>query len=53
MNQDLIQYLQKQIATTNDRLKHFTHGPNGEKHPNRFLYWKNDFDGSNLFGIQE
>ena len=50
MNQDLIQYLQKQIATTDDRLKHFTHGPNGEKHPSRFLYVKlreyiNDFVG--------
>lgn len=40
MNQDLIQYLQKQILTTDDRLKHFTHGPNGEKHPQRFLYVK-------------
>jgi len=40
MNQDLIQYLQKQILTTNDRLKHFTHGANGEKHPRRFLYVK-------------
>ncbi|MFC1615194.1 ATP-binding protein [Patescibacteria group bacterium] len=48
MNQDLIQYLQKQILTTNDRLKHFTHGLNGEKYPTRFLYVKlkkyiNDF----------
>ncbi len=40
MNQDLIQYLQKQVATTDDRLKHFTHGPNGEKHPQRFLFVK-------------
>ncbi len=48
MNQDLIQYLQKQILTTDDRLKHFTHNLNGEKHPQRFLYVKlqkyiNDF----------
>jgi len=48
MNQDLIQYLQKQILTTDDRLKHFTHSLNGEKHPSRFLYVKlqkyiNDF----------
>ncbi len=48
MNQNLIQYLQKQILTTDDRLKHFTHSLNGEKYPNRFLYVKlqkyiNDF----------
>lgn len=48
MNQDLIQYLQKQILTTDDRLKHFTHGLSGKKHPQRFLYVKlqkyiNDF----------
>ena len=48
MNQDLVQYLQKQILTTDDRLKHFTHNLNGGKHPNRFLYVKlkkyiNDF----------
>ena len=48
MNQELIQYLQKQISTTDDRLKHFTHGPSGEKYPKRFLYVKlqkyiNDF----------
>lgn len=40
MNQDLIQYLQKQILTTDDRLKHFTHSLNGEKYPQRFLYVK-------------
>lgn len=40
MNQDLIQYLQKQILTTDDRLKHFTHSPAGEKYPQRFLYVK-------------
>ena len=48
MNQELIQYLQKQILTMDDRLKHFTHAPNGERHPKRFLYVKlkkyiNDF----------
>ncbi|MBU0722511.1 AAA family ATPase [Patescibacteria group bacterium] len=40
MNQDLIQYLQKQILTTDDRLKHFTHSLNGERYPQRFLYVK-------------
>lgn len=40
MNQDLIQYLQKQILTADNRLKHFTHNLNGEKHPRRFLYVK-------------
>lgn len=40
MNQDLIQYLQKQISTTDDRLKHFTHSLSGEKHSQRFLYVK-------------
>ncbi|PIU14413.1 hypothetical protein COT20_02775 [bacterium (Candidatus Gribaldobacteria) CG08_land_8_20_14_0_20_39_15] len=48
MNQDLIQYVQKQIFTIDDRLKHFTHGLNGEKYAQRFLYVKlqkyiNDF----------
>ena len=48
MNQDLIQYLQKQILTTDDRLRHFTHGLSGERYPQRFLYVKlqkyiNDF----------
>jgi len=48
MKQELIQYLQKQIQTTDDRLRHFTHSPGGEKYPQRFLYVKlqkyiNDF----------
>lgn len=48
MKQELIQYLQKQILTTDDRLRHFTHSSNGEKYPQRFLYVKikkyiNDF----------
>ncbi|MEI7749758.1 MAG: AAA family ATPase [Candidatus Moraniibacteriota bacterium] len=40
MNQELILYIQKQISTTDNRLKHFTHGPNGERYPKRFLYVK-------------
>ncbi|MBA4321102.1 MAG: hypothetical protein C0412_22150, partial [Flavobacterium sp.] len=48
MEQELIQYLQKQIQTTDNRLKHFTHSLSGEKYPRRFLYVKlqkyiNDF----------
>lgn len=48
MKEELIQYVQKQIATTDDRLRHFTQSPNGEKYPRRFLYVKlkqyiNDF----------
>lgn len=50
MNQELIQYLQKQIFTFNERLKNFTHSPSGKKYPNRFLFVKlkkyiNDFLG--------
>jgi len=40
MNQELIQYLQKQILTMDNRLKHFTHGASGMKHPRRFLFVK-------------
>lgn len=40
MKKDLIEYLQKQILTTDDRLDHFTHHVSGEKHPKRFLYMK-------------
>lgn len=48
MNQELIQYLQKQISTTDSRLKVFTHALNGTQYPKRFLYAKlqkyiNDF----------
>ncbi len=48
MKQELIKYLQKQILTADDRLRHFTHGPDGKKYPQRFLYVKlqkyiNDF----------
>jgi len=44
---ELIQYLQKQIFTTTERLRHFTH-LDGKKHPKRFLFVKiqkyiNDF----------
>jgi len=40
MNQELIQYLQQQIRTTNERLKRFTHSPDGKKHPRRFIFVK-------------
>ena len=40
MNQELVQYLQQQIRTTNERLKRFTHSPDGKKHPKRFIFVK-------------
>lgn len=40
MNQELIQYLQQQIRTTDERLKRFTHSPDGEKYPKRFIFVK-------------
>ena len=40
MNQELIQYLQQQIRTTNERLKRFTHSTDGKKHPKRFMFVK-------------
>ncbi|MBI4234960.1 ATP-binding protein [Candidatus Peregrinibacteria bacterium] len=40
MNQGLVQYLQQQIRTTNERLKRFTHSPDGKKHPRRFIFVK-------------
>ncbi|PJA01941.1 hypothetical protein COX74_00100 [bacterium (Candidatus Gribaldobacteria) CG_4_10_14_0_2_um_filter_41_16] len=48
MNQELIQYLQQQIRTTDERLKRFTHSIEGKKYPNRFMFVKlrqyiNDF----------
>ncbi len=48
MNQELIQYLQQQIRTTDERLKRFTHNPLGKKYPKRFMFVKikkyiNDF----------
>jgi len=48
METELIQYLQKQILTTDDRLERFTHSLAKEKYPSRFLFVKlqkyiNDF----------
>jgi len=48
MNQELVQYLQQQIRTTDERLKRFTHDPAGKKYPSRFMFVKieqyiNDF----------
>jgi predicted AAA+ superfamily ATPase len=40
MNQDLIQYLQRQIRTSGDRLKRYTHDISGNEHPKRFLFVK-------------
>ncbi|HRY36276.1 MAG TPA: ATP-binding protein [Candidatus Magasanikbacteria bacterium] len=50
MNQELIQYLQKQIRTVEDRLYKYTHNTQGGKLPQRFLFVKiqkylNDFLG--------
>lgn len=50
MNQELIQYLQQQIRTTDERLKRFTCDPAGKKYPGRFMFVKlqqyiNDFLG--------
>lgn len=48
MQQELIQYLQKQIRTTEDRISKYTHDLRGEQLPGRFLFVKiqkylNDF----------
>ena len=48
MNQQLVQYLQQQIRTADERLKRFTHNQNGIKYPQRFMFVKlnkyvNDF----------
>lgn len=40
MKQELIQYLQHQIRTTEERLKRFTHSRDGTKYPSRFMYIK-------------
>ncbi|OGJ43322.1 hypothetical protein A3J23_00965 [Candidatus Peregrinibacteria bacterium RIFCSPLOWO2_02_FULL_48_14] len=40
MNQELVQYLQQQIRTTNERVKRFTHSMDGRKHPKRFIFVK-------------
>lgn len=38
MNQELVEYLQRQIRTTDERLKRFTHSPAGDKYPRRFMF---------------
>lgn len=38
INQELVQYLQQQIRTTDERLKRFTHDLAGKKHPRRFMF---------------
>lgn len=48
MQQELIQYLQKQIRTTEDRINKYTHNLKGEALPSRFMFIKikkylNDF----------
>ncbi|MDO8505417.1 MAG: AAA family ATPase [bacterium] len=40
MNTELVQYLQQQIRTTDERLKRFTHSIDGKKHPRRFMFKK-------------
>jgi predicted AAA+ superfamily ATPase len=40
MNHELVEYLQRQIRTTDIRLKHFTHNINEEKYPKRFMFVK-------------
>ncbi|MFA7170900.1 MAG: AAA family ATPase [Candidatus Paceibacterota bacterium] len=48
MNQELVQYLQQQIRTSDERLKRFTHDIKGKPYPSRFMFVKlkqyvNDF----------
>lgn len=40
MRPELIQYLQQQIRTTDERLKRFSHGTDGKRHPRRFMFVK-------------
>ena len=40
MNQELIQYLQQQIRTTDERLRRFTHSIAGDKYPQRLMFAK-------------
>lgn len=40
MNQELVQYLQQQIRTNDERLKRFTHDREGKKYPSRFMFVK-------------
>lgn len=42
MNQNIIQYLQQQIRTTDERLKRFTHDVKGKNLPARFMFVKLD-----------
>lgn len=40
MKKELIQYIQQQIRTTDERIKRYTHNPKGEKYPRRFMFEK-------------
>lgn len=40
MNPELVQYIQQQIRTNNDRIRRFTENPKGKKHPKRYLFIK-------------
>lgn len=40
MNQELVQYLQQQIRTLDERLKVFTHDKKSKPYPNRFMFVK-------------
>ena len=40
MNQELVQYLQQQIRTSDERLKRFTYSVAGRKYPSRFMFVK-------------
>ena len=41
MSQEIVQYLQQQIRTVDERLKRFTHSIDGnKKHPQRFMFVK-------------
>lgn len=40
MKQELVEYLQHQIRTTDERLRRFTHGPNGMQYPKRDIFAK-------------
>lgn len=40
MRPELVEYLQKELLTTDARLKRFTHDPKGRKYPQRFMFVK-------------
>lgn len=40
MDQELVQYLQQQIRTADERLKRFTYSMDGKKYPTRFMFVK-------------